>query len=110
MVMLAGFTLVGSACWLVANNLTQDWTGAGFLRSQIMQAVGQSLAVSGVVFFSVLHLKPADALTLGTLIQTARLFGGELGSSFITTWVRVREQTASAMINLHVQVGDAMLD
>ena len=39
--------------------------------------LGQSLAVSGVVFFAVLHLKPADALTLGTLIQTARLFGGE---------------------------------
>lgn len=110
LLMLVGFTLVGSACWLVASNLTQDWTGAEFLRSQIMQAVGQSLAVSGVVFFSVLHLKPADALTLGTLIQTARLFGGELGSSFITTWVRVREQTASAMINLHVQTGDAMLD
>jgi DHA2 family multidrug resistance protein len=110
LLMLAGFTLVGSACWLVADYLTQDWTGAEFLRSQIMQAVGQSLAVSGVVFFSVLHLKPADALTLGTLIQTARLFGGELGSSFITTWVRVREQIASAMINLHVQAGDAMLE
>jgi len=110
LLIIAGFLLIGTACWLVANNLTQDWTGVEFLPSQIMQAAGQSLAVSGVVFFAILHLNPTDALTLGTLIQTARLFGGELGSSFITTWVRVREQIASAMINLHVQVGDSMLD
>jgi MFS transporter, DHA2 family, multidrug resistance protein len=106
----AGFALVIAACWLTAKNLTPDWTGREFLAPQIMQALGQSFGISGVVFFAVLQVKPADALTFGTLIQTMRLLGGELGSAFMSTFVRIQEQTASALLGLHVQVGDSIVD
>jgi DHA2 family multidrug resistance protein len=62
-----------------------------------------------VIFFGVLHLKPQDALTFGAVLQTARLMGGEIGSGFITTLARVREQVASNLIGLHVQAGDAQV-
>ena len=77
-----------------------------FLPSQLLQSVGQSFALSGVIFFGILHLKPQDALTFGAMLQTARLMGGEIGSAFVTTLARVREQVASNLIGLHVQVGD----
>ena len=32
--------------------------------------------------------------------------GGEIGSAFVTTLARVREQVASNLIGLHVQAGD----
>ena len=35
---------------------------------------------------------PAEALTIGCLLQTSRLFGGEIGTAFMQTFVRVREQ------------------
>jgi DHA2 family multidrug resistance protein len=59
-----------------------------------------------VVFFGILHLKPKDALTFGAVLQTARLMGGELGSAFVATLSRKREQIASNLIGLHVQMGD----
>ena len=105
LLMATGFALVGAACWLVAEGLTRDWVTTDFLPSQAMQAVGQSLAMSAVVFFAVLHLKPADAMTFGALLQTARLFGGEVGTAVIGTFLRVREQVASNLIGLHVQSG-----
>jgi MFS transporter, DHA2 family, multidrug resistance protein len=43
------------------------------------------------------------------VLQTARLFGGEIGSAFVTTLARVREQVASNLIGLHVQIGDAQV-
>ena len=43
------------------------------------------------------------------LVQTARLFGREIGSAFVKTLARVREQVASNLIGLHVQVGDAQV-
>ena len=43
------------------------------------------------------------------MVQTARLFGGEIGSAFVTTLARVREQVASNLIGLHVQMGDAQV-
>jgi MFS transporter, DHA2 family, multidrug resistance protein len=103
--MATGFALVGLACWLVADGLTRDWVTADFLPSQAMQAVGQTLAMSSLVFFAVLNLKPADAMTFGALLQTARLFGAEIGTAVISTFLRVREQVTSNLIGLHVQSG-----
>jgi MFS transporter, DHA2 family, multidrug resistance protein len=104
-----GFSFISIACLMVAYNLTPLWGSYQFLPSQLLQAVGQSFALSGVIFFGILHLKPEDALTFGAVLQTARLFGGELGSAFVTTLARVREQVASNLIGLHVQIGDAQV-
>jgi DHA2 family multidrug resistance protein len=102
----AGFVCIACACLLVAHELTPVWGSDEFLASQLLQAVGQSLALSGVVFLSVLNLRPQDALTFGAMIQIARLMGGEIGTATISTFVRVREQRASELIGLHLQSGD----
>jgi MFS transporter, DHA2 family, multidrug resistance protein len=101
-----GLTFISVACLMVAYNLTPIWGSYQFLPSQLLQGLGQSFALSGIVFFGVLHLRPQDALTFGAVLQTGRLFGGELGTAFVTTLARVREQVASNLIGLHVQVGD----
>ena len=101
-----GFMFISVACFMVAYNLTPIWGSAQFLPSALLQAAGQSFALSGVVFFGILHLKPQDALTFGAVLQTARLMGGELGGAFVTTLARVRGQVASNLIGQHVQVGD----
>ena len=47
-------------------------------------------------------INPADALTIGSLLQISRLFGGEIGTAFMQTFVRVREQVHSNLVGLHV--------
>lgn len=101
-----GMIFISVACLMVAYNITPIWGTYQFLPSQLLQALGQSFALSGIIFFGVLHLRPQDALTFGAILQTARLFGGELGTAFMTTFARVREQIASNLIGLHVQIGD----
>jgi DHA2 family multidrug resistance protein len=102
-----GFFCICIACLEVAHGLTPLWGTDQFLPSQLLQAVGQSFALSGTMFFAVLHLKPQDALTFGAATQVARLMGGEAGQAFISTLIRVREQVASNLLGLHVQIGDA---
>jgi DHA2 family multidrug resistance protein len=104
-----GFIFISVACLMVAHGLTAQWNSEQFLPSQLLQAVGQSFALSGIVFFGVLHLRPQDALTFGAALQTARLMGGEIGTAFVATLVRVRSQVASNLIGLHVQVGDVQV-
>jgi MFS transporter, DHA2 family, multidrug resistance protein len=103
----AGFCLICVACLMVAHSITPLWGSDQFLPSQLLQAVGQSFALSGVVFFGILHLNPKDALTFGASVQVARLMGGEVGQAFISTFVRVRGQIASNLLGQHVQIGDA---
>jgi DHA2 family multidrug resistance protein len=100
-----GFIFISVACLMVAYNITPIWGSEQFLPSQLLQSVGQSFALSGVVFFGILHLRPQDALTFGAAIQTARLMGGEVGTALITTLARVRGQVASNVIGQHVQSG-----
>ena len=107
MIASVGFLCVCIACLEVAHGLTPLWGTDQFLPSQLLQAIGQSFALSGTIFFAALHLKPQDALTFGAATQVARLMGGEVGQAFITTFIRVREQVASNLLGLHVQIGDA---
>jgi DHA2 family multidrug resistance protein len=102
-----GLLFISAACLMVGYNLTPDWGSDQFLPSQLLQAVGQSFALSAIVFFAVLHLRPQDALTFGAAVQTARLMGGEIGTAFIVTLTRVRGQVASNLIGQHVQIGDS---
>jgi DHA2 family multidrug resistance protein len=99
-----GFALIGCGCFM-AGQLTQQWVGDDFLPSQIVQAMGQSLGLTSLVWFFLKHLEPSQALTFGAILQTGRLFGAQLGSAFIQTFVRVREQVYSNLVGQHVTVG-----
>jgi DHA2 family multidrug resistance protein len=106
LVACTGFAFIAIACLMVAHGLTDLWGSDQFLPSALLQALGQSFALSGVVFYGILHLRPQDALTFGSLLQIARLMGAEIGQAFVVTLDRVRSQTASNLIGLHVQIGD----
>ncbi len=107
--MALGFALVGWACF-TAGGLTGDWAGDNFLPSQVVQAMGQSLGLTSLVWFSLKHLEPSEILTFGAMLQTARLFGAELGAAFVQTFIRMREQLYSNLVGLHVTTGSVLTD
>jgi MFS transporter, DHA2 family, multidrug resistance protein len=100
-VLAIGAALVGIAC-LMATSLTNQWATNDFLPSQILQAIGQCFALTALVVLIVRSINPAEALTIGALIQVGRLFGGEIGTAFMQTYVRMREQLHSNLIGLHI--------
>jgi DHA2 family multidrug resistance protein len=100
-----GFVFISISCLIVAYTITPEWGPDQFLKTGLMQAMGQSFALSGIVFYAILNLKVEDALTFGAGLQTARLMGGELGLAFVTTLTRVRGQIASNHIGTHVRSG-----
>jgi DHA2 family multidrug resistance protein len=102
-----GFFLIAIGCLAIARGLTAAWSSDQFMAPLLLQALGQSLALTGVIFYGILNLDLKYALTLGGAIQAARLMGGQIGSAFMATLVRVRTQVASNHIGLHVQAGDA---
>ena len=109
LVATSGFIFICLACLMVAHGLTPLWGSDQFLPSQLLQALGQSFALSGTIFFAVLHLRPQDALSFGAATQIARLMGGEVGQAFIATFVRIRTQVASNLLGQHVRIGDGQV-
>jgi DHA2 family multidrug resistance protein len=101
-VLAIGSVLICIACFM-GSDLTSQWATVDFLPSQILQAIGQSFALTALVVLIVRSISMPDALTIGCLLQISRLFGGEIGTAFMQTFVRVREQVHSNLIGLHVQ-------
>jgi DHA2 family multidrug resistance protein len=104
-----GFALIGVACFM-AGQLTDQWIGSDFLPSQIVQAFGQSIGLTSLLWLNLRELDPSQILTFGALLQTARLFGAQIGAAFVETIVRVREQVHSNLVGLHVSSGSLITD
>ncbi|MET4476696.1 MFS transporter [Bradyrhizobium sp. F1.13.3] len=103
----AGSALIGIAC-LIATGLTDQWATDDFLASQAIQAVGQSFALTSLVVLIARSITPTEAVAIGTFVQMSRMFGGEMGTAFMQTLVRTREQIHSNLLGLHVQAQDGL--
>ena len=107
--MAIGFALIACAAWL-NTGLTHDWAGNDFLPSQLVGAVGLAFGITALIVFGVANITPAEAPTIVAVIQIGRLFGNEIGTAFVQTFVRVREQVYSNLTGLHFFAGSHRAD
>ncbi|HTF68524.1 MAG TPA: MFS transporter, partial [Edaphobacter sp.] len=106
-----GFGLMGLGCLMNAG-LTSDWSGTNFMASQLVLSLGEGLAFNGLVGSIVLDIlnsgamsRGIDLLTFSGFFQTVRLFGGEIGATFMGHFLQTREEYHSNVLGLHVQSG-----
>lgn len=104
-----GFALIAVGSWM-DTGLTHDWANGDFLPSQIVEAVGLAFAITALITFAIANITPPQAAAIAATIQTARLFGNEIGTSFIQTFVRVREQIHSNFTGQHLTIGSDATD
>ena len=111
LVMATGFTLTAIACIMNAH-LSSAWTGSSFLDTQLLIAVGQALAVNGLVGSIILEVvnsgaltRPIDVLTFSAFMHTVRILGGEIGVAFLQRVLDVREKFHSNILGLNVHPG-----
>jgi MFS transporter, DHA2 family, multidrug resistance protein len=111
LILTFGFALVSIAC-VLNMQLSSAWSGANFVRSQAVMAVGLAFAFNGMVGAIILEVlnsgalsRPIDVLTFAGFFQTVRLFGGEAGATFMQHFLATREQFHSNVLGLSVQLG-----
>jgi MFS transporter, DHA2 family, multidrug resistance protein len=116
LILTAGFGLVGVACLLDAR-VTSVWAGPNFGIAQVVMAIGLALAFNSMVGSIVLELldtgaltRPVDVLTFAGFFQVIRLFGGEMGATFMGHFIAIREEFHSNMLGLYVQLGNGITD
>ncbi|WP_049621412.1 MFS transporter [Frateuria defendens] len=91
---------------LAAARVDATWTEPDFIAPLLVQAVGQTMLLTSLVYFLVQHLRPMQVLTFGAIVQTVRLFGGEVASAILQTYTRKASQLHSNLIGQHVASGD----
>jgi MFS transporter, DHA2 family, multidrug resistance protein len=111
LIMDAGFATVAVAA-LMDSHITSVWAGNSFDLSQVALAMGEGFAFNGMVGTIVLDLinsgsmnKGPDVLSFGGFFQTIRLFGGELGASFIQFFLHSRQVFHGNLLSADIQRG-----
>jgi DHA2 family multidrug resistance protein len=116
LVMGIGFATIAAACVMNAQ-YTGVWSAENYFRTELLMAVGQSLAFVGLVSTIILQaftsggLKtPFRILTFAAFFHTVRLFGGQVGIAAMTRFIAEREKVHSYLLGLHVHAGDWITD
>jgi MFS transporter, DHA2 family, multidrug resistance protein len=115
-ILTAGFSLVAIAC-LMDSRVTSVWAGVNFGMPEAVMAIGLALAFNSMVGSIILEVidtgalsRAADVLTFAGFFQVTRLFGGEMGSSFMGHFISIREQFHSNMLGLNVRLGNGITE
>jgi DHA2 family multidrug resistance protein len=116
LLMATGFTCIAFACCLNAT-LTSAWSASNFYRTELLMGVGQSFAFIGLVATIILQAiasgglsSPQRVLTFSAFFHVTRLFGGEIGATFMGHFIANREKLHSNLLGLHVQAGSWITD
>jgi DHA2 family multidrug resistance protein len=98
---------------LINADFTSAWAAENYFRTELLMAVGQSLALLGLVSSIILQgafsggmAEPQRILTFSAFFHTVRLLGGQAGVVAMSHFIAQREKLHSNLLGLHVQSGD----
>ncbi len=86
----AGMALIGASC-MAAAHLDDTWTWREFVPVQLMQAVGQPLAIIPMLFLTTSVVAPSEGPFIAGLVNTLRAFGTLAGVALVGRLEVVRE-------------------
>ncbi|WP_290873954.1 MFS transporter, partial [Aquabacterium sp.] len=84
-----GLALIAAACW-TASRVDVDWMAPQFLTAQLMQAIGQPLAVVSLLFLSTSVVQPMEGPFVSGIVNTLRACGTLVGSALVAHQVSER--------------------
>ena len=97
LILAVGFAVIAIAA-LIDSHITSAWSGNSFELGEVVLAMGEGFAFNGMVGTIILEImnsgsmdKGPDVLSFAGFFQTIRLFGGELGASFIQFFLHSRQ-------------------
>jgi DHA2 family multidrug resistance protein len=95
---IIGLCLIALSCF-VAASVDPSWMWREFLVAQLMQAVGQPLAVVSMLFLATSVVQPAEGPYIAGCINTLRALGSLIGGASVTHLIDVRSRFHSDVLS-----------
>lgn len=97
MLFAAGLLLIALACFL-GSRLTSEWIGTQFVWAQVLQCVGQPLAVVPMLFLATSVVQPPEGPYVSGIVNTLRALGSLAGGSMVSQLVVSRGRFHAEML------------
>jgi DHA2 family multidrug resistance protein len=92
--------LIAAACWTGAC-VDVDWMAPQFLTAQVLQALGQPLAVVSLLFLSTSVVQPMEGPFVSGIVNTLRAFGTLVGGALVS-----RQMSERSTFHADVLIGE----
>ncbi|MHA6912088.1 MFS transporter [Ralstonia pseudosolanacearum] len=99
-VFAAGLACIAAACWLGAG-ITSEWMVPQFMWAEILQAIGQPMAVIALLFLATSVVQPMEGPSVAGVVNTFRAFSSVLGGALIGQLTTVRSHFHAEMLLDH---------
>ncbi|AST29482.1 MFS transporter [Ralstonia pseudosolanacearum] len=99
-VFAAGLACIAAACWLGAG-ITSEWMVPQFMWAEILQAIGQPMAVIALLFLATSVVQPMEGPSVAGIVNTFRAFSSVLGGALIGQLTTVRSHFHADMLLDH---------
>lgn len=96
-VMASGIALIAVAC-LFCTHITSNWIVEQLVLTQALQAIGQAMAVVGLLFLTTSVVQPMEGPFVAGTINTLRAFGVIFGGAVVGHFFRLRQHFHSEML------------
>lgn len=93
----AGMALIGVSC-LIASHLDGTWTWREFVPVQLLQALGQPMAIIPMLFLTTSVVEPSEGPFIAGLVNTLRALGSSLGVALVGRLDLLREHFHSTLM------------
>ena len=108
LVFAAGLVMIALACFS-GMQVTADWNRDQLLLAQLLQALGQPMAVVALLFLGTSVVQPHEGPYVSGTINTIRAFGTVFGAVVVAQFVTVRSRFHAEMLLDHAaSVGNAV--
>lgn len=99
-VFAAGLACIAAACWLGAD-VTSEWMVPQLMWAEILQAIGQPMAVIALLFLVTSVVQPMEGPSVAGIVNTFRAFSSVLGGALIGQLTTVRSHFHAEMLLDH---------
>ncbi|MDN2663456.1 MFS transporter [Psychromonas sp. 14N.309.X.WAT.B.A12] len=99
-VLSVGLLFIALACFS-AISINEIWNGDQFIVAQMLQAIGQPMAVVSILFLMTSVLDPSEGPYFSGVINTFRVFGSLIGSASVGQLLTLRSRFHSEMLLEH---------
>ncbi|GJG95069.1 MFS transporter [Cupriavidus pauculus] len=108
--MFAGGLLCIAMSCLIASRVTSAWMAPEFFAVQVLQAIGQPMAVVSTLFLATSVVQPSEGPVVSGIVNVLRVLATVSGAAFVERLIVVREHThANVLLDRAIRADGAGL-
>jgi len=108
LVIIWGLAIIAVTSWL-GTHLSHDWRVDQFITMLMLQSLGESIMLIGLIATFVTNLNPLHGVALGAYVPIARVLMPVAAGTGMSVWLRIAGDISRTDLSAHLPAGDPLV-